>query len=91
MNSRRRIDSIPHLALLLFAFLCFAGPNAARAQVSPGPLSTPHEKLDGPTECFQCHAGSTAKNGMDARCLTCHTEIGWMQTAVRGTHSKLEG
>ena len=91
MNSRRRIDSIPHLALLLFAFLCFAGPNAARAQVSPGPLSTPHEKLDGPTECFQCHAGSTAKNGMDARCLTCHTEIGWMQTAARGTHSKLEG
>ncbi len=88
MKTPHRLTLPSAAAMCLVAAMVFL-PCASRAQVSPGPLSTPHEKLDGPTECFQCHSAGTSKSGMDTRCLACHTEIAWMQTAVRGTHSKL--
>jgi hypothetical protein len=87
MISKRRAVAPPFLAALLAGVLLFAGSPAARAQVSPGPLSTPHEALDGPTECFKCHAGTMAKTGMDERCLACHTEIAWMREQNRGAHT----
>ncbi|MFN8588436.1 MAG: cytochrome c3 family protein [Candidatus Eisenbacteria bacterium] len=81
------------LAAFLFAALLLpAFAPAARAQVSPGPLAAPHAALDGSLECLKCHgkAGGRgdSKTGMDERCLACHTEIGWMRTARRGTHAR---
>ncbi len=78
-------------ALVALALLAAAAPFA-RAQVSPGPLAAPHAAIDGSLKCFECHGKSggkgDSKDGMDARCLACHTEIGWMRTAKRGTHAK---
>jgi len=76
------------LAVILLAAL-LPGRDEAWAQVSPGPLSAPHAAIDGATQCFQCHAAKIGKTGMDAQCLACHTEIGWMKTRNRGTHARL--
>jgi hypothetical protein len=87
----RRHPTLPLATLLLVSSLSLLGWGTAHAQVSPGPLAAPHAAIDGTTQCFQCHAGGMSKKGMDARCLTCHTEIAWMQRASRGTHAKLAG
>jgi hypothetical protein len=90
MTPNRKHGSSTALTIVLAAFLLL-GSGAARAQVSPGPLSSPHASLDGTTQCFQCHARTMAKSGMDARCLACHTEIEWMKTRNRGTHARMNG
>ena len=74
-------------AVLVAALLAFAWPQAARAQVSPGPLAAPHAALEGTTQCFQCHASGSSKTGMDSRCLACHQEIDWMRARKRGYHT----
>ena len=76
-------------ALLLGLAVLLAAAAPADAQVSPGPLATPHAALEGATQCFQCHARGGGKAGMDARCLTCHREIDWMRTQRRGTHARV--
>jgi len=70
------------LAAVFLAGLCVAIPAAA--QISPGPLSRPHQSLNGSSNCAKCH-----KFGGQAalRCLDCHTEIGQRLTARRGLHS----
>lgn len=71
----------------LTALLALAlAAGLAAAQVSPGPLARPHAALDGPTQCFQCHARSGGS--MDSRCLSCHTEIAALRTARRGLHAR---
>lgn len=76
------------LALLLAPLLALAGlAGVAGAQVSPGPLSTAHAKLDGALQCFQCHAKGGATGAMDQRCLACHTEVAWMRQRARGFHA----
>ncbi|MBZ5527972.1 MAG: hypothetical protein LAN71_08735 [Acidobacteriia bacterium] len=68
-------------ALLFF----FAG--AARAQISPGPLSKAHQSLSGATQCSSCHtlrAGSP-----EMKCLDCHTEIARRLRERRGLHAAL--
>jgi len=78
-------------ALLIGAFAAALGPGAG-AQVSPGPLAAAHAKLDGSTQCFQCHAGAGAtKTGMDERCLACHTEIATLRASRRGYHARASG
>ena len=74
--------------LLWLALACGAGIGVARAQVSPGPLASPHADLDGATQCFRCHQKDTGKVGMDLHCLDCHTEIAFMRTNQRGFHSR---
>jgi hypothetical protein len=82
-------DSAPFaLALALGATLALAlalGPAVAWAQVSPGPLARAHEKLDHPTQCFQCHARG---GGMTQRCLDCHTGIAAQRKGGRGLHGR---
>lgn len=63
-----------------------AGAFDAMAQVSPGPLASAHAAYDGATQCFQCHASGSGS--MDARCLTCHTEIAALRKARRGLHAR---
>ena len=56
----------------------------AAAQFSPGDLSRPHQNLDGPKNCTQCHEVGSAISG--EKCLSCHTEIGQMITSRHGYH-----
>ena len=65
--------------------LCFAAlVVTARAQISPGALSRPHQSLSGSTNCASCH-----KFGGQAvlKCLDCHTEIATRLNAYRGLHA----
>ncbi len=59
--------------------------TAARAQISPGPLSRAHQALDGPTHCGACH--KLAAGPTQFHCLDCHTEIAQRLAARRGYHS----
>jgi hypothetical protein len=61
--------------------------GGAGAQISPGPLARAHQSLDVTTGCFQCHAKSGGAAAMDARCLSCHTEIQWLRDRKRGFHA----
>ena len=72
-------------AAVATALLALAGPS--RAQLSPGPLASPHATLDGSTKCFQCHSPGGAK-AMDARCLDCHAEVAWTIERGRGLHGR---
>jgi hypothetical protein len=62
--------------------LCSSVP--AFAQISPGPLSKPHQSLNGSTNCSTCH-----KFGGQAalKCLDCHNEISTRLNARRGLHA----
>lgn len=73
-------------ALLALAALLPAAP-AARAQVSPGPLSKPHAALEGNLNCVRCH-GSGGTHEIDRGCLDCHREIGRAIDQRRGLHGK---
>ena len=68
-------------ALLL---LSLAWTGAARAQISPGPISHAHQFLSGATQCTSCHkiAGSA-----EYKCLECHGEIAQRLAAGRGLHA----
>src|ERR1700682_3661489 len=56
----------------------------AVAQISPGPLSRPHQSLKGSTNCPPCH-----KFGGQAalKCLNCHAEIATRLNTRRGLHA----
>jgi Cytochrome c7 and related cytochrome c len=71
--------ALPFVALGFFVLLASAG-----AQISPGPLSKPHQSLNGATNCGSCH-----KFGGQAtlKCLGCHTEIGTRLNARKGLHA----
>lgn len=68
----------------LFALFLVWGSPGAWAQISPGPLSRPHQSLNGSTNCASCH-----KFGGQAalKCLDCHTEIANRLSAHKGLHS----
>jgi len=70
------------IALLLAGLFLF--PALCAAQISPGPLSRPHQSLSGSTNCASCH-----KFGGQAalKCLECHTEIASRLSAKRGLHA----
>lgn len=72
------------LAGVVITFLLFLSPPRATAQISPGPLSRPHQSLNGSTNCAECHKfGGQAQ----LKCLQCHTEIATRLTAHRGLHA----
>ncbi|MBV8052540.1 MAG: hypothetical protein JOZ80_15225 [Acidobacteriaceae bacterium] len=70
-------------AFALCTFLFLHAPGAM-AQISPGPLSRPHQSLNGPAQCASCH-----KFGGQAalKCLDCHTEIASRLNAHTGLHA----
>jgi hypothetical protein len=74
-----------HRVLLsaLALLLSFAVPRIS-AQISPGPLSRPHQSLNGSTNCASCH-----KFGGQAalKCLDCHIEIATRLSTRKGLHS----
>ncbi|MDP1889901.1 MAG: cytochrome c3 family protein [Gemmatimonadaceae bacterium] len=75
---------------LLRAGVLFVGLLAAieplRAQISPGPLAKAHAKLEGASNCVECHG--LRKEPMSQRCLACHKEVAWLVDRGRGLHAK---
>lgn len=71
-------------AAFLFLFLLWVTVPEARAQISPGPLSRPHQSLNGSTNCASCH-----KFGGQAalKCQECHTDIASRLSARKGLHA----
>jgi hypothetical protein len=73
-----------------FGALLFLGLAAGEARAdafSPGPLSQAHAKLEGITNCTQCHvAGGQLAEG---RCLACHTELKDRIAQGKGFHGAL--
>lgn len=59
---------------------------AAYGQISPGPLSEPHAKLEGAKNCFQCHEGRRGVTA--AKCLSCHTALRARINAKKGLHAQ---
>jgi hypothetical protein len=58
---------------------------SSQAQISPGPLSAPHQSLDSATQCTTCH--KIAGGEPVFRCLDCHAEIASRIATHRGLHS----
>jgi Class III cytochrome C family len=62
------------------------GPAGAFAQISPGPLSRAHAKLEGSTRCLDCH---DPQKGVDAgKCLACHKPLQERVAAGKGLHAR---
>ena len=71
------------IAALLLALL----PAASRAQLlSPGPLSRAHARLEGDTQCTQCH--SEGRRVDTNACLRCHQDLGARIRAGQGLHGR---
>jgi len=70
-------------SVLLLCLLLF--PVRTYAQISPGELTTAHSKLEGLSNCTQCH--ELGKKVSVAKCLECHKEIKSLIDNNRGYHS----
>ena len=65
--------------------LLFLATGFAAAQISPGPLSRPHQSLDSATQCTTCHKLGGGEPVF--KCLDCHTEIAQRLASHRGLHA----
>jgi hypothetical protein len=58
---------------------------SAGAQISPGPLASPHAALEGSGNCLTCHR---AGQGVDAAlCFACHKALAERVASGRGLHA----
>jgi hypothetical protein len=73
--------------LICIAVFILAGTLPARAQISPGALSKPHESLSGPTQCASCH--KVGFGSAVLKCQECHVEIAQRIAQGRGFHARL--
>jgi Class III cytochrome C family len=76
--------TLPFGVSALLASVYFVLLSPASAQISPGPLSRPHQSLNGSTYCSSCH-----KFGGQAtlKCLDCHAEIATRLSVRKGLHA----
>jgi hypothetical protein len=79
---RFRARTFSTLLLPLALGCCVIG---ARAQISPGPLSRPHQSLSGMLNCTKCH--DLGGGAVQLKCLECHTEIRDRVSQRRGMHA----
>ena len=61
-------------------------PGIARAQFSPGPLSSAHQAIDRPTACMECHEPKQSTTAV--RCLACHKPLATRIAAQSGYHGR---
>jgi hypothetical protein len=66
----------------LLALVCLA----AKAQISPGPLSQAHSSLEGSTNCTACHSFGLGTRKF--KCTGCHAEIRRRLADHRGFHAR---
>ncbi len=64
------------------------GALSAFAQISPGPLSRVHVKLEGSGQCASCH--EPGRGVAPEKCLECHRALGERINAGRGLHARPE-
>ncbi len=77
------LKKLVHLTL----FICLL-TGSASAQLSPGDLASAHAKLEGISNCTQCHVlGEKVSND---KCLACHKEIKTRLDARQGYHYSKE-
>jgi hypothetical protein len=72
------------LALCAAVVFIFISASTTSAQISPGPLSRPHQSLNGSTNCASCH---TFGGQATLKCLACHTEIATRLVSHKGLHA----
>jgi len=73
------------LAIAIISYLAvITAAVPARGQLSPGPLSSAHEALEGNTHCFECHG--SGDDAMRGQCLACHAGIASLIASARGLH-----
>lgn len=73
---------------LHIAFLILAGSAGLKAQFSPGELSQAHARLEGLTNCTQCH--QLGRKIAEQKCLDCHEIIQNYVNNDRGYHASTE-
>jgi hypothetical protein len=69
----------------MIIYLLWFIPFLGISQLSPGPLTTAHEDLEGLTNCTQCH--DIGHKVPDQKCLDCHSEISNLIDNQRGYHA----
>ncbi len=74
---------IKHIALLLLLSVA-----TGYGQISPGDLSQAHAKLEGMSNCTQCH--EIGEKVLDSKCLSCHKEIQTLINNKKGLHANPE-
>lgn len=67
--------------------LGLGAPRALAAQISPGALAAPHERLEGALQCTTCH-GTGGAAAMTAQCLDCHRDVRWLAERRLGLHGR---
>ncbi len=72
------------LAVALFS----ASASRGLTQISPGPLSRPHAKLQGNTHCLECH--ERGRGVAPAKCFACHQPLERRTAAGKGLHARPE-
>jgi hypothetical protein len=71
------------LTVIVFFFIVVSSLPSL-GQLSPGPLSSPHTKLEGLKNCTQCHTiGDKVTN---QKCLSCHIELNARISVNKGFH-----
>lgn len=60
--------------------------GTAQAQISPGPLSQPHAKLEGSGQCLACH--DPRQGVSSAKCFGCHQPLQERVKAGLGLHAR---
>jgi len=72
-------------AVLLLLLVTAATRVQAQGLASPGPLATPHAKLDDLAHCLDCHDAGRQLSG--TKCLACHTSLAAEIRADQGYHA----
>jgi len=76
--------------MLLLASILLAMATAALAQLlSPGKLAQAHAKLEGVSNCTQCH--TAGKQITASRCLDCHEDLAARLREQAGYHARVQG
>jgi hypothetical protein len=73
------------VAAVLAAAVFGPATIAAHAQISPGPLSVAHAKLEGASRCLTCH--KTGEGVDPGLCLDCHRALGARISTDKGLHT----
>jgi len=73
---------------MLAVLTLLATRSELNAQISPGPLSQAHAKLEGSTQCLACH--DPGEGVAASKCLACHEPLRKRIVAGKGLHARAD-
>ena len=85
MTSKLRKGYLYKVLLVVIVFTCSGLVFQVFGQISPGDLTTAHEKLEGMSNCTKCHV--LGEKVVNSKCLDCHKEIKNLVDEGKGYHS----